>query len=168
MRIFFNHKFVDLNTLSDGETPPKPYPNFRPVHHVPAAERRPPNLYDSTVYGSSPSAITLTPKECRPRQPSKMVVPGVPGAFMVLDVFTSEECLQIVKAAEAIGFEKDEAAAGSAIMKTSVSIIFALHVFANVLSDSRPKLCLACRQTILRTLLCSDPALCPSNSTCFS
>ncbi|WVO23445.1 uncharacterized protein IAS62_004799 [Cryptococcus decagattii] len=111
---------MQKGTLFDGETPPKPYPNFRPVHHVPAAERRPPNLYDSTVYGSSPSAITLTPKEYRPRQPSKMVVPGVPGAFMVLDVFTPEECLQIVKAAEAIGFDKDEAAAGSAIMKTSI------------------------------------------------
>lgn len=57
-----------------------------------------------------------------------MEVPGVPGAFIVLDVFTPEECLQIVKAAEAIGFEKDEAAAGSAMMKTSVCIIFALHM----------------------------------------
>jgi hypothetical protein len=48
-------------------------------------------------------------------------VPGVPGAFLVLDVFTPEECLQIVRAAEAIGFEKDQAAEGSALQKTSVS-----------------------------------------------
>jgi hypothetical protein len=41
---------------------------------------------------------------------------------MVLDVFTPEECLQIVQAAEAIGFEKDEAVQGSATQKTSVSI----------------------------------------------
>jgi hypothetical protein len=47
-------------------------------------------------------------------------VPGVPGAFVVLDVFTPEECLQIVQAAEAIGFEKDEPAQGSATMKNSV------------------------------------------------
>jgi len=40
---------------------------------------------------------------------------------MVLDVFTPEECLQIVQAAEAIGFEKDEAAGGSATTKASVS-----------------------------------------------
>lgn len=50
-----------------------------------------------------------------------MDVPGVPGAFIVLDVFTPEECLQIVQAAEAIGFEKDEPAQGSATMKNSVS-----------------------------------------------
>jgi pyruvate/oxaloacetate carboxyltransferase len=40
---------------------------------------------------------------------------------MVLDVFTPQECLQIVQAAEAIGFEKDEAAGGSATSKASVS-----------------------------------------------
>ncbi|WVQ80910.1 hypothetical protein IAT38_003017 [Cryptococcus sp. DSM 104549] len=107
-------------TLFGSETPPSPYPNFRPVHHLRGPERRPPNLYDSTVYGSSPSAISLTPTPDRPRAPSKMEVPGVPGAFIVLDVFTPEECLQIVQAASAIGFEKDEAAAGSALMKTSI------------------------------------------------
>lgn len=42
---------------------------------------------------------------------------------MVMDVFTPEECLQIVQAAEAIGFEKDEAAGGSATAKASVSWI---------------------------------------------
>jgi hypothetical protein len=39
---------------------------------------------------------------------------------MVMDVFTPEECLQIAQAAEAIGFEKDEAAGGSATAKASV------------------------------------------------
>ncbi|WVF68529.1 hypothetical protein IAT40_003297 [Kwoniella sp. CBS 6097] len=100
--------------------PPTPYPNFRPVHHVSAADRKPPNLYDSTVYASSPSAISLTPTPERKKQPTKVDVPGVPGAFVVLDVFTPEECLQIVRAAEAIGFEKDEAASGSAVMKNSI------------------------------------------------
>ncbi|ORY30191.1 hypothetical protein BCR39DRAFT_529889 [Naematelia encephala] len=100
--------------------PPKPYPNFKAVHHVPAHLRRPRNLYPSTVWGSSPDAIRLTPTPSRPRSPSRIDVPGVPGAFMVLDVFTPEECLQIVQAAEAIGLEKDEAAEGSAKMKTSI------------------------------------------------
>ncbi|WVR07993.1 hypothetical protein IAU60_005036 [Kwoniella sp. DSM 27419] len=99
--------------------PPSPYPEFRPVHHIKAADRKPPNLYDSTVYASSPSAITLAPASER-RTPTKVDVPGVPGAFVVLDVFTPEECLQIVQAAEAIGFEKDEAAGGSAVMKNSI------------------------------------------------
>jgi hypothetical protein len=77
-------------------------------------------MYDSTVYGSSNNAIQLTPTSARPRQPSRVDVPGLPGAFMVLDVFTPEECLQIVQAAEAIGFEQDKAAGGSATSKASV------------------------------------------------
>ena len=50
-----------------------------------------------------------------------MDVPGVPGAFMVLDVFTPEECMQIAQAGVAVGFEKEEAAGGSATAKASVS-----------------------------------------------
>ncbi|KAK6908848.1 hypothetical protein I203_102853 [Kwoniella mangroviensis CBS 8507] len=99
--------------------PPTPYPNFRPVHHVKADDRKPPNLYDSTVYGSSPGAIALAPPSER-KQPTKVHVSDVPGAFVVLDVFTPEECLQIVRAAEAIGWEKDEAKSGSAVNKNSI------------------------------------------------
>lgn len=47
-------------------------------------------------------------------------MPGLPGAFLVLDVFTPDECLQIVKAATAHGWEKDQAAEGSATQKTSI------------------------------------------------
>jgi hypothetical protein len=97
------------------------HPSFRKVHFLPGASRRPPNVYDSTVYASSPGAIALTPSSSR-AQPTKVDVPGVSGAFIVLDVFTPEECRQIVKAAVDIGFEKDEAATGSARMKTSVGI----------------------------------------------
>lgn len=96
------------------------HPSFRKVHFLPGPSRRPPNVYDSTVYASSPDAIALTPASAR-RKPSKLDVPGVPGAFIVLDVFTPDECSQIVKAAVDIGFEKDEAATGSARLKTSVS-----------------------------------------------
>jgi hypothetical protein len=39
---------------------------------------------------------------------------------MVLDVFTPEECLEIVRAGEGVGFERDEAAGGSAVEKSSV------------------------------------------------
>ena len=100
--------------------PPTPYPNFRPVQHTPGHLRKPPNVYDSTVYGSSPNAITLSTDR---KPPSRVDVPGLPGAFMVMDVFTPEECLQIAQAAEAIGFEKDEAAGGSATQKASVCAI---------------------------------------------
>ncbi|KAL1409467.1 hypothetical protein Q8F55_003450 [Vanrija albida] len=106
-------------TLWGGAEAPNPYPGFTACHKVLAADRRPPNLYDSTVYTSAPGAIALTPTEKR-RSPSKMDVPGVPGAFIVLDVFTPDECLQIIQAATAIGFEKDQAADGSALQKTSI------------------------------------------------
>jgi hypothetical protein len=102
-----------------GTKPQLPYPNFRVVNFVKAADRRPPNKYDSTVWGSSPGAIRLTPPEQR-KPASKVDVPGVPGAFVVLDVFTPEECLQIIQAAQAVGFEKDQAADGSAMLKTSI------------------------------------------------
>lgn len=95
------------------------HPGFRAVQHTPAAQRRPPNLYPSTVYTSTPGAIQLTPASSRPA-PSRVDVPGVPGAFVVLDVFTPEECLQIIQAASAIGFERDQAAAGSATEKRSI------------------------------------------------
>ncbi|ORX38085.1 hypothetical protein BD324DRAFT_624450, partial [Kockovaella imperatae] len=100
--------------------PPVPFPNFRPVQHTPGHLRKPPNVYDSTVYASSPGAIRLSTS--RPRSPSRVDVPGLPGAFVILDVFTPEECLQIVQAGEAIGFERDEAAGGSAASKSSASV----------------------------------------------
>lgn len=109
---------MTAGTLHDSE-PEKPYPGFRVVNFIKGADRRPPNLYDSTVYHSDPGRIALTPPEKR-RAPSRVDVPGVPGAFVVLDVFTPEECLQIVQAATAIGFEKDQAAEGSAMLKTSI------------------------------------------------
>jgi hypothetical protein len=95
------------------------HPGFRVVNFIRGADRRPPNLYDSTVYHSAPGTIRLTPPDAR-RAPSRLDVPGVPGAFIILDVFTPDECLQIVQAASAIGFEKDQAAEGSALLKTSI------------------------------------------------
>lgn len=122
------------------------HPGFRVVNFIKGADRRPPNLYDSTVYHSEPGTIRITPPEAR-RAPSKVDVPGVPGAFVVLDVFTPEECLQIVQAASAIGFEKDQAAEGSAMLKTSIlarnfvwlaDSNFIDHFYAQILPFVRP------------------------------
>ncbi|CAD6575237.1 MAG: hypothetical protein TREMPRED_001338, partial [Tremellales sp. Tagirdzhanova-0007] len=107
------------NGALHGSTTPTPNPNFRVVHHTPGPLRRPPNLYNSTVYASSPNTISFTPISSR-RTPSKLDVTGVAGAFVILDVFTPEECLQIVQAASSIGFERDEASQGSARLKTSI------------------------------------------------
>ncbi|KAK4684006.1 hypothetical protein P7C73_g6203, partial [Tremellales sp. Uapishka_1] len=100
-------------------SPPNPYPNFKAVHHTPGPQRRPPNLYSSTVYASAPGTILLEPASTR-TVPTKIDVPAVPGCFMVKDVFTPHECLQIAQAAHAIGFEMDQAAGGSATMKSSI------------------------------------------------
>lgn len=96
---------------------PKSTATFKKVHHVPGPMRRPPNVYDSTVYASTDHAITLCSTR---RDPSRIDVPDVPGAFLILDVFTPEECLQIVQAATTIGFERDQAAEGSARVKSSI------------------------------------------------
>lgn len=88
---------------------------FRKVHHIPGPLRRPPNVYDSTVYASD-NAINIKAI----RSPSRVDVPDVPGAFLILDVFSPDECLQIVQAAASVGFERDQAAEGSARMKSSI------------------------------------------------
>lgn len=102
--------------VCDGTLSPSA-PSFRIVHRVPGPMRKPPNVYDSTVYTCDPGTIQASTS--RPN-PTRHDIPGVPGAFLVLDVFTPEECLQIVQAAVAMGFEKDEAAEGSARVKSSV------------------------------------------------
>jgi hypothetical protein len=71
---------------------------------------------------------------------------------MVLDVFTPEECLQIAQAAEAIGFEKDEAAGGSATAKASVRPPILAWGKAN-LPDPGKKLRLVSRQASTGSLL---------------
>lgn len=111
---------MNAGTLFDGDgAPALPYPGFRRVHFVAAHERRPPNRYDSTVWGSDAGAIRLTPRDARPA-PTRLDVPGLPGAFLVLDVFTPDECLQIVRAATAHGWEHDQPAEGSATQKNSI------------------------------------------------
>lgn len=106
-------------SLTSDAPPASPYPNFQAVQHTPGHLRKPPNVYDSTVYASSPNTIQLSTDR---RAPTRIDVPDLPGAFLVMDVFTPDECLQMVRAAEAIGFEKDEAAGGSATQKASVSM----------------------------------------------
>ncbi|GAA5846791.1 hypothetical protein JCM11251_006158, partial [Rhodosporidiobolus azoricus] len=79
---------------------------FRLLHTVPAAERLPPNRHPALLFTNSPGSIPLSPS---PSTPVKRIeVPHVPGAFMLADVLSKDECQSILAHAEAVGFKPDE------------------------------------------------------------
>ena len=60
-----------------------------------ASSRKPPNLYDLRIHTSTPDAIPLDPLHASAR---RIEVPFVPGAFLIADLFTADECLAIIQA----------------------------------------------------------------------
>mmetsp|Transcript_30895 Transcript_30895/g.49851 ORF Transcript_30895/g.49851 Transcript_30895/m.49851 type:complete len:482 (+) Transcript_30895:124-1569(+) len=82
------------------------------------AARKPPNQHPLTIHTSTPGAIRLEPSHSKAR---RIEVPFVPGAFLIADLFTTDECRSIIEAGEAIGYDADEAAGGtSAADKQSI------------------------------------------------
>jgi hypothetical protein len=82
------------------------------------AQRKPPNLHPLTIHTSVPGAIRLDPAHAPPRC---IPVPFVPGAFLIADLFTHEECKAMIEAGEAIGYDPDAPAGGtSAAEKKSI------------------------------------------------
>ncbi|GAA5911626.1 hypothetical protein JCM6882_008057 [Rhodosporidiobolus microsporus] len=79
---------------------------FSLLHTVPAAERLPPNLHPALLFTNTPGSIPLSPSP--PTPVTRIEVPHVPGAFMLADVLTKEECRSILAHAEAVGFKPDE------------------------------------------------------------
>ena len=69
------------------------------------ADRRPPNEYDMKMYTSTPGTVVL--EHGREALVKRVDVPNVPGAFLLLNVLSREECRQIITAAETFGFEPD-------------------------------------------------------------
>lgn len=71
--------------------------------------RQPPNHYDLNIFACTPGALALaTPGSSAYRQrPRRVEVPGVPGAFVILDLLSQAECGQIRAAAERMGFTPD-------------------------------------------------------------
>jgi len=103
----------------DDSTPPSSLPpeeierldgiDVRTIHRIPAAERKPPNRHDLNIYatppgsivmgdGSSAEAGTSSPPPPAARRHDVEAVPG--GAFLLSDVLTPSECLQILHVAE--------------------------------------------------------------------
>jgi len=90
---------------------------FRVCQHVPAAERKPPNVYDLHIWTSVPGALALDEGF---GDTAMVPVPFLPDSFVVCGAFSRAECARVVAAGEAVGFEPDEPAGGSATEKQSV------------------------------------------------
>ncbi|GLB40901.1 putative prolyl 4-hydroxylase [Lyophyllum shimeji] len=83
-------------------------------------DRRPPNKHAAIIYYSPLNSFALASVSDRTRQPRRHDLPGVPGAFIINDVFEIAECESLVKTAEKVGFLPDEPVAGSATQLSSV------------------------------------------------
>ncbi|KAJ7779201.1 hypothetical protein B0H16DRAFT_808617 [Mycena metata] len=91
-----------------------------PLHTTLGPDRRPPNKHPAVVHYSPPNTFPLLPFSARTRQPQRFDVSGVPGAFIINDVFEAAECKALIDAAEAVGMLPDEPTAGSAAQLASV------------------------------------------------
>ena len=70
------------------------------------AVRQPPNHHDLNIYACDP--ITPILDDTKPPTSTRRVeVPGVPGAFVLLDVLTRAECATLTAVAETIGYTPD-------------------------------------------------------------
>jgi hypothetical protein len=91
---------------------------FASCFYEKAQDRKPPNRHPLTIHASQPGAVQLDPCHAAAR---RIEVPFVPGAFLIADLFTGEECRQIIHVGEAIGYDPDEKADGtSAADKKSI------------------------------------------------
>ncbi|KAI5455386.1 hypothetical protein NCC49_000199 [Naganishia albida] len=93
-------------------------PSFYAVQTTPGPLRRPPNVYDSTVFASTtPSPIPFP--TCA--HPSFAVAhPAIPTLKMIANVLSPTTCESIIRSANTLGWEADQASGGSAVDKTSV------------------------------------------------
>ncbi len=90
------------------------------LQNTPGPERRPPNKHAAVIYYSPPDTFKLLPPEARKVVPIRHDVPGVPGTFIITDVFELGECDAIVQTAENVGLLPDEPISGSAVQLASI------------------------------------------------
>lgn len=70
------------------------------LHHVPAAERKPPNHHDLKIYATSPNTITMKRPSIKTKRHDIGLIPGEYGAFVLTNVLSELECKQIIQIAE--------------------------------------------------------------------
>ncbi len=80
--------------------------SFKVILKETGTMRKPPNEFDMTLYSSTVGAIKM--EEGQGSKVKRVDVPGVPGAFLLTDVLSREECSQIISAAETFGFTADK------------------------------------------------------------
>lgn len=77
---------------------------FRIIETTPGAERKPANHHPAILHASADDAITLAPNRTSTTYHDHPVVPNL---HLLKDVLSSDECVQIIAAAETIGFTPD-------------------------------------------------------------
>jgi hypothetical protein len=77
---------------------------FRILETTPGVQRKPANLHPAILHASKDDAILLS---MNPPDSTHHKHPVVPNLHLLKDVLSSEECTQIVAAAETIGFTPD-------------------------------------------------------------
>ncbi|KAJ6498554.1 hypothetical protein C8R47DRAFT_1112078 [Mycena vitilis] len=123
-RLRWHSPFTQAPAEAPSASAVSPVPNatavLQPLHTTLGPDRRPPNKHPAVVYYSPPNTFPLLPPAERTRQPQRFDVSGVPGAFVINDVFERSECQALIDAAEAVGMLPDEPTAGSATQLASV------------------------------------------------
>jgi hypothetical protein len=95
---------------------------------TPGPSRRPPNLYPAIVQHLPSATASLLALAGSPeREVRRWDVPGVPGATLLTDVLSREECRQLVGMSETVGMIEDTPVAGSAAELNSVRHLFLLR-----------------------------------------
>lgn len=78
-------------------------PGVHIISHVAGADRRPPTKHDLNVYLTDPGTVTFRDTVL----PARHNVPNIPGAFLMTNVLSPEECDQFITLAEKIGYMPD-------------------------------------------------------------
>jgi hypothetical protein len=83
-------------------------PEVTEVHHITAANRKPPNHHDLRIFATPANAVLLSTSNAS-SQPSvqRHDICSIPGAFLLQGVLTAAECCRIVQLAEHTGFVPD-------------------------------------------------------------
>ncbi|GHJ86118.1 hypothetical protein NliqN6_2520 [Naganishia liquefaciens] len=93
-------------------------PSFYAIQKTPGHLRRPPNVYDSTVFASTTPSPIPFPVCARPA--FAVSHPAIPSLKMLANILPPSTCERIISTANTLGWEADQAAGGSAVDKTSV------------------------------------------------
>lgn len=90
--------------------------NAKVVEITPAAERKPPNQYDATIFTTIEPLVSSD----APTNAVRHDIDSVPGAFVIQNLLSVEECKAIIRQGEAVTFSPDCAVSGSAIQQASI------------------------------------------------